>query len=103
MREHDRLFKCYCNENNASLKVAKHDKYKNARNVIIFKVKKSKKEHYQNYFQKHLKNVKTTWNDIESIVTLKSKDRTTLNSLMVNGSAIMNKNGITEIFNDFFC
>ena len=43
MRERDRLFKRYCNENNPTLKVAKHNKYKNARNVIIFKVKKSKK------------------------------------------------------------
>ena len=32
-RERDRLFKRYCNENNPTLKVAKHNKYKNARNV----------------------------------------------------------------------
>ena len=60
MRECDRLFKRYCNENNPTLQVAKHNKYKNARNVIIFKVKKPKKEYYQNYFQKYSKNVKKT-------------------------------------------
>ena len=43
MRECDRLFKRYCNENNPTLKVAKHNKHKNARNVIIFKVEKPKK------------------------------------------------------------
>ena len=58
MRERHRLFKRYCNENNATLKIAKHNKYKNARNVVIFKAKQSKKEYYQNYFQKHSKNVK---------------------------------------------
>ena len=52
MREHERLFKRYCDENDPALKVAKHK-----RNVIIFKVKKSKKEYYQNYFQKHSKKV----------------------------------------------
>ena len=52
MREHERLFKRYCNENNLALKVAKHK-----RNGIIFKVKKSKKEYYQNYFQKHSKKI----------------------------------------------
>ena len=57
-RERDILFKRYCNENNPTLKVAKHNKYKNAQNIIIFKVKKSKKEYYQNYFQKHSKIVK---------------------------------------------
>ena len=58
MRERDRLFKRYCNENSPTLKAAKHNKYKNAWNVIILKVKKSKKEYYQNYFQKHSKIVK---------------------------------------------
>ena len=58
MRERDTLFKRYCNENNPILKVAKHNKYKNARNVVIFKVKQSKKEYYQNYFQKYSKNAK---------------------------------------------
>ena len=35
MRERDRLFRRYCNENNPTLKVAKHNKYKNARNLVI--------------------------------------------------------------------
>ena len=98
MREHDRLFKRYSNENN---KVTKHGKYKNARNVVIFKVKQSKKE-CQNYFQKHSKNVIKTQGGVKSIVTLKSKDKTTPNSLMVNGNIITNRNCIAEIFNDFF-
>ena len=53
-----RLFKRYDNENKPTVKVAKHNKYKNARNLIIFNAGKSKKEYYQNYFQKHSKNVK---------------------------------------------
>ena len=36
MRERDRLFKRCCNENNPTLKVAKYNKYKNARNVVIY-------------------------------------------------------------------
>ena len=60
MRERDKLFKRYCNEINSTLKAAKHKKYKNARNVAIFKVKQSKNEYYENYFQKHFKNVKKT-------------------------------------------
>ena len=67
-----------------------------------FKVKNSKKKYYQTYFQKHSKYVKKTWDGIKSIVTLKSKDKTTPNSLMVNGNAITNRNCIAEIFSDFF-
>ena len=55
MREHDRLFKRYCNENDPTLKVAKHNKYKNARNVIIFKVKKSEKRILSKLFSKAFK------------------------------------------------
>ena len=102
MRQCHRLVKRNCNENNPTLKVAKHNRYKNPRNVITFKVKKSKKEQYQNYFQKHSNNVKKAWDGIKSIVTLKSKDKTTPNSLMVNGNVVTNKNCIAEIFNNFF-
>ena len=59
MGERDRVFKRYCNENNPTLTVAEYNQYKNARNLVKFKVKiqnsKSKKEHYQNYFPKNLK------------------------------------------------
>ena len=43
MRESNRLFKRCRNDNIPTLKVAKHSKHQNARNVIIFKVKILKK------------------------------------------------------------
>ena len=46
MREPDRLFKRYCNENSPTLKVAKDNKCKNSRSVVTFKVKQWKKEYY---------------------------------------------------------
>ena len=102
MRERSRLFKRYCNENNPTLKIAKHKKYKNSRNVITFKIKQSKKEYYQNYFQKHSKNVKKSWGGIKSITAVKFIDKTTRNLLMVNENVIANKNWLAEIFNDLF-
>ena len=44
--------------------------------------------------------LKKPWDGIKSIVTLKSKDKTIPNWLMVNGNVIINKNCIAEIFND---
>ena len=102
MREYNRLSKRYCNENNPTLKVAKHNKYKKAQNLVIFKVKKSKKEYFQNYIQNHSRNYKKTWDGIKSIATLKSKDKTSPNLLIVNGNIITSKTCIAEIFNDFF-
>ena len=67
MRERDRLFKRYCNENDPSLKVAKHNKYKDAWNVVIFKVKQSKKELLELFskaLKKMLKNPGTASNQL---------------------------------------
>ena len=46
--------------------------------------------------------LKKAWDGIKSISTLKSKDKITPNSLMVNGNVITNKEWIVEIFNNFF-
>ena len=54
MRERDRLFKRYCNEYNTTLKVAKHNKYKNARNLVIFKVKKKRKRNIISFIFKSI-------------------------------------------------
>ena len=56
-REHESLFKCFCNY--PTLTVAKHNKCKNAQNIVIFQVKKSKKKNiriifksFQSFFKK---------------------------------------------------
>ena len=82
--------------------MTKYNKYQNARKLVLFKVRKLKKN-YQNYFQKHLKNVNKNYGTAsQSIVTLKSKDETAPISLIVNGNVITNKNYINDIFNDCF-
>ena len=40
---------------------------------------------------------KRTWDDIKSIVSLTSKEKTAPNSLIVNGNIFTNKNCIAEI------
>ena len=40
---------------------------------------------------------KRTWDDIKSIVSLTSKEKTAPNSLIVNGNIFTNKNYIAEI------
>ena len=57
-REHESLFKCFCNY--PTLTVAKHNKCKNAQNIVIFQVKKSKKkisELFSKAFKVFLKNL----------------------------------------------
>ena len=103
MRERHKLFKSYCQETNPTVKLSKHNNYKRIRNIIVSKLKQSKKQYFQNYFQRNWKNLKKAWNGIKSVVTLKSKLKTSPNFLFVDRNIIANKTSIAETFNNFFC
>ena len=103
MRERDRLFKSYCQETHPTVKLTKHNDNKRIRkNKKNSKIKESKKQYYQNYFQRNSKNLKRTWDGIKSVATLKSKTKTSPNSLFVHRNIIVNKTSIAETFNNFF-
>ena len=91
MREHIRFFKTYCQETNSTVKLTKHNGYKRIRNIVVSKIKESKKQYYQNCFQRNSKNLKKYWDGIKSVVTLKSKTKTSPNSFFVGRNIIANK------------
>ena len=84
MRERDTLFKRYCDETNPTLKTAKHNKYKNAQNLVIYIVKKSKENIIRIILKSIQKCLKKPWVSVKSIATLKSNNKTAINSLIVN-------------------
>ena len=103
MRECNKLLKSYYQETNPTIKLTKHNDYKRIRNIVLSKIKESKKQYYQNFFQRNSKNLRKTWDGIKSIVTLKSKSKTSPNSLFIDSNIIANKTSIAETFNNFFC
>ena len=84
MKKCDKLFKLYFNENDPILKATKHNNFEIVRNSVISKIKESKKEYYQHHFQKYSTNIKKTSDGIKSIVSLKTKAKTSPNSLKEN-------------------
>ena len=102
MRERERLFKSYCQETNPTVKLTKHNDYKRIRNIVVSRIKQSKKKYYQNYFPRNLKNLKKALDDTKSVVTLKSKAKTSPDSLLVDRNITANKTSIAQTFN-FFC
>ena len=102
MRERDKPFESYCQETNPTVKLTKHNDYKRIRNIVVCKIKESKKYYYQNYFQRNTKKLKKTWDGIKSVVTLKSKANTSPNSLFVDRNIIADKTSIAKTFNNFF-
>ena len=103
MRERSRLFKRYWNENNPTFKVAKNSKYKNARNLVILKVKNSEIIGIVRFIFESIQNMlKKPKGGFKLVGTLKSKDETAPNLLIANKNVITNKNYIADIFNDLF-
>ena len=91
MRERDKLFKSYCQVTNPTIKLTKRNDYKRIRNIVVSKIKESKKQYYQNYFQRNSKNLKKSWGGMKSVVTLKSKAKTSPNFLFIDSNIIANK------------
>ena len=48
-------FSTYCQKSNPTLKLTKHNDYRRIRNIVVSTIKESKKQYYQNYFQRNSK------------------------------------------------
>lgn len=83
---------------NLTPKATKHNSFMKVWNFATSKIKESKKENNQHYFQKYSKNVKKTWDGIKSIVTLKTKVESLPNALTLSGITTAKKKAIVDTF-----
>ena len=60
-------FKKYIHKKDRHIKEELHKKYKNYRNIIPARIKKSKQNYFTKYFESNIKNLKNTWKGIKSI------------------------------------
>ena len=102
MIKRDKIFKSFCKEKNDEVKQKTHVRYKRLRNYVVKLIKDSKKEHYVNFFQKNTNNIRKTWDGIKSLVTLKPKAQTVVNSIVTPKGVISSNRDIAEEFNNFF-
>ena len=61
------------------------------------KIKESKKQYHQKCFQRNSRNLKKTWDDIKSIVTLKSKVKTSINTIFLGRNIIANRHFASKL------
>ena len=76
--------------------------YNRFRNRVDRELKKSKKSHYTEYFNKHSNNIRKTWQGIRSIVNVKSNLSQGLSQLQINGKIIAEPKSVANHINDFF-
>ena len=82
------IFKKYINKKDPHVKEELHKKYKNYRNLDAKLMKKSKQNYFTKYFESNIKNLKSTWKGIKSIILLKNSASSSPNLLNLNNELI---------------
>ena len=77
-------------------------KQKNYRNLLSTILKKRKTNCYNHYFESNRKNVKNTWEVINSIVTIKNISADISKSLSVDGTTKSNPMVVSNVFKSIF-
>ena len=93
----------FINKKDPTLKEEYHTNYKKYRNLLYTYMKKSKQAHYDRYFQKNWENIKNTWKEIKSLISLKTVASSIPTVLSLdNGDTITNPYDIANTFINYF-
>ena len=65
-------------------------------------MKKSKRDHYNQFFENHSNNIKKTWEGIRSIINTKDSNISNITQLKINKTIINNSKKIVEEVNNYF-
>ena len=65
-------------------------------------LKRSKKDHYSSYFEKHSNNIRKTWVGIRSLINVKNSSKPDISQLNINGKIIDDPKDIVNNVNTFF-
>ena len=76
--------------------------YNRVRNRVSRQLEKSKKQHYESYFDEMNSNIKKTWEGIRKIVNVKKSTKFSISHLNVNGKIVDEPVDIANNFNNFF-
>ena len=76
--------------------------YKKFRNKVVFEIRKSRNDYYNNYFNTHKSNMKKLWSGIRSIINVSSKSGYCISQLIQDGKEIDDPKTMANIFKKFF-
>ena len=96
------IFKNYINKKIPHIKEELHQKCKNYRNTIATLMKKSKQNYFTKYFETNIKNLKSTWKGIRSIISLKNSNSSSPNVINFNNELKSDPLKIANVFNNYF-
>ena len=94
--------KKFINCNDSQTKEQLHTRYKEYRNLLSTLLKRSKTNYYYHYFDIKWNNIKNTWKEIKSILSIKPNPSDIPKILNTNDSNITNPVEIANVFNNYF-
>ena len=97
----NKVFKKYVKSKDATQKQTLHESYKSIKNEITFLTKNSKKAYYDNYFAKHKKDLKKTWQGIKDIININKKNMDHPACISHENQNITDPTQIADKFNEF--
>ena len=104
IQKKNKLFKRYIKCQNPVTKIDLRREYKSYRNKLSTITKESKRKYYDDYFRTNLnKNIKNTWKDIKSIISLKCKDSDIPKIIKDKDTFLSAPKDIANLFNKSFC
>ena len=87
---------------NQKLKEFYHNNYKTNRNLLPTLLKRTTEKYFTQFFNENIKNIKKTWIEIKSLVSMKHKNNDTPSIIRNDEKYINDPISITNIFNNFF-
>ena len=79
-----------------------HEQYKTCRNLLSTSMKQSKQIYYTKYFKNTWNNIKNTWKEITTIVSIKNITATVPHSTEFNNKIITDPTAMSNVFNNYF-
>ena len=65
-------------------------------------MKQSKKNYYAEYFENNWNNIKNTWKEIKTIISIENITTTVLHSIEFNNKTITVPTAMSNVFNNYF-
>ena len=96
------LLKKFINCNDSQTKEQLHTRYKEYRNLLSTLLKRSKTNYYNHYFDINWNNIKNTWKEIKSLLSIKPNPSDIPKILTANDGTITNPVEIANVFNNYF-
>ena len=99
----NRIRKKYDRAKDQNRKIELYNRWKMYKNKINTLIKRSKGNHYKNFFQDNKNKVLKVWQGIKEIIHINKKSNQTIKNISVDGKLTSDRKTIADTFNRYFC